>query len=211
MSDKSKVNFVIDGVMFLCMMAIVGIGLLMRFVLIPGKNRWLKYGRNVDLYLAGMDRHEWGRIHLVIGFILLGLLAFHIILHWKMILNMWGSLIGGRRARRIVALAFMVACVIVAIFPFVAAPKVRELTRGEGHHAAEHVYVDKGGGDIEVRGYMMLAEVAAEYNVPIEHLEERLAIPRSTSNEDTLGRLARRYGFRMSEVERVIHDYQQSH
>ena len=66
MSDKPKVNFVIDAVMFLCMMAMLGIGLLMRFVLIPGKARLLQYGRDVVLYLAGMDRHEWVRIHLLI-------------------------------------------------------------------------------------------------------------------------------------------------
>ena len=94
MFDKSKVSFVIDALMFLCMMAIAGIGFLMKFVLIPGKERWVKYGRNVDLYLLGMDRHEWGTIHLVIGFILLGLLVLHIILHWKMILAMYHRFIG---------------------------------------------------------------------------------------------------------------------
>ncbi|MBU0567408.1 DUF4405 domain-containing protein, partial [bacterium] len=87
MSDKSKVNFVIDALMFLCMMAITGTGFLMKFVLIPGQERWVKYGRNVELLLLGIDRHEWGAIHLVLGFILLGLLVIHIILHWKMILG----------------------------------------------------------------------------------------------------------------------------
>ena len=211
MSDKPKVNFVIDAVMFLCMMAMLGIGLLMRFVLIPGKARLLQYGRDVDLYLAGMDRHEWGRIHLIIGCVLLGLLVLHIILHWKMILNMYGRLIGRKRARRIVTAVFISACVSAVVSSFVVGPEVRERARGEGRHAAEHTYLGKGGVAIEVRGHMLLTEVAGRYDIPIEYLKSHLGMATSTSDEDKLAWLGRRYGFRMSEVERTIRDYHASY
>ncbi|MFN3531210.1 MAG: hypothetical protein ACK41Q_01645 [Candidatus Brocadia sp.] len=36
--DKSKANLVIDALMFLCVMAMAGIGILMKFVLLPGKD-----------------------------------------------------------------------------------------------------------------------------------------------------------------------------
>ena len=65
MMDKSKVNLVIDAVMFLCVMAIAGIGLLMKYVLLPGKETAAVYGRKVDLFLFGMGRHAGGRIHLL--------------------------------------------------------------------------------------------------------------------------------------------------
>lgn len=57
MKHKSKINFIIDTIMFIVMMAIGGIGLLMKFILVPGVKRWEIYGSNVDLFLWGWDRH----------------------------------------------------------------------------------------------------------------------------------------------------------
>lgn len=94
MMDKSKVNLGIDALMFFCMMAMAGIGLLVKFVLLPGKDTWAVYGRKVELFLFGMDRHQWGMIHMIIAFVFLGLAVLHIILHWKMILSLYTRLIG---------------------------------------------------------------------------------------------------------------------
>ena len=78
MLKKTKINFTIDSLMLIVMMAIAGIGFLMKFILIPGKERWLVYGTNVELYWLGLDRHEWGTIHLWLGYILLFLLVLWI-------------------------------------------------------------------------------------------------------------------------------------
>ncbi|MDI6654757.1 MAG: DUF4405 domain-containing protein [Candidatus Hydrothermarchaeota archaeon] len=186
MKDRSKVNFVIAALMFLCMMAIAGIGFLMKFVLIPGKERWVKYGRNVDLSLLGMDRHGWGTIHLIIGFILLGLLVLHIVLHWKMILNMYHGLIGSQRARRIIASVFIVASVILITFSFFAKPEVREIGRGEGRQGTGYGYEET------IEHSESSIEVAEKYNVPAEYLKEQ-------------------YGFTINDVERIIDEYHKNH
>jgi hypothetical protein len=151
MFDKSKTNFVIDALMFLCMMAMVGIGFLMKFVLIPGKDRWVIYGRNVELYSFGMDRHQWGTVHLILGFILLGLLVLHIILHWKMILHLYRCLIQSHIARRIIASLFIIVCVILLISPLILKPEVQELGRGEGR--GRHGYVEERQESGEHPGY----------------------------------------------------------
>jgi cytochrome b561 len=143
MFDKSKVNFVIDALMFLCMMAMAGIGFLMKFILIPGKDRWVEYGRNVELYLFGMDRHQWGTIHLTIGFALLGLLVIHIVLHWRKIVNLYKSLIGNKMARKIIASVFIIACAILIAFPFILRPEVQETGRGE--RRGQYGYLDTRG------------------------------------------------------------------
>jgi hypothetical protein len=80
MKNKTKINFIIDALLFALMMAISGIGLLLRFVLVHGSRRWEIYGGNVDLYLWGWDRHQWGALHLLLGFIFLGLLVLYV---WK--------------------------------------------------------------------------------------------------------------------------------
>jgi hypothetical protein len=131
MIDKPKLNFIIDALMFLVMMAMAGLGFLMKYVLIPGKSRWVKYGRNVDLTLLGWDRHDWGDLHLYLGFTLLGLLILHIILHWKQIVGLFQRLIPPER-RTLILLVFLLLAALLIYFPFLMTPEVGELGRGLG-------------------------------------------------------------------------------
>lgn len=227
MLDKSKLNFIIDALMFLCMMAIIGLGFLMKFILIPGKERFAKYGRNVELLLLGMDRHEWGTIHLTLGFVLLGLLALHVILHWNVIIVLFSKLVDTKIERRIIAAVFLFASLFFLIVPLAVKPEIEELRRGEGHH--EHgplagLEAGKAGcggcpelmmqenvhaadDPMKVRGFMTLAEVSRQYNVPTHCLKTHLGIPESVSDEQKLGQLRRTYEFSMSDVEKVIAQY----
>ena len=119
MKNKTTINFVIDASMFVCIMAMAGIGFLMKFVLMTGRERWVKYGRNVYLSFLGMDRHDWATIHLVIGFVLLVLLVLHTIFHWKMIMSMYCKLIDDQRTRRIVASVFLIVSAVLILFSFI--------------------------------------------------------------------------------------------
>jgi len=253
--DKSKLNFLVDAVMFLCMMAIAGLGFLMKFILIPGEERWIKYGRNVELTLLDMNRHKWGTIHLTIAFVLLGVLALHIILHWKVIIGIYQKLITNQAARRIIAIVFIIVAALLLLTSFAVKPHVEELGRGEGrghqslhdqdlspltlsltepqaqmleHGEAAVVHSDNhGAGEIapgcggcpiiaptqvsadvadshEVKGYMTIGEVAEKHNVPLDRLIMHLGLPASTSGQEKLGRLRKKYDFTMSDVERTI-------
>lgn len=134
--EKIKINFVIDAMMFLCLMAMAGLGFLMKYVLVPGRVAWVKYGRNVELTWCGWDRHDWGEIHLYLGFTLLGLLTIHLILHWKMILGLYEKLIPNPQLRTRVAFAFLIITIILLYFPFLVTPEVRERGRGGRHYGA---------------------------------------------------------------------------
>ena len=100
MKGKWRINFIIDAAMFLLMMSIAGVGLLMRFVLLSGREAMLKYGERVDLYFLGLGRHQWGTVHLLLSLAFLTLLALHLILHWGMIVGLFifppfGLFLGG--------------------------------------------------------------------------------------------------------------------
>ena len=127
--DKSKVNLVIDAVMFLCVMAIAGIGCLTKFILLPGRETAAVYGRKVDLFLFGMDRHTWGTIHFIIACVFLGLLTAHIVLHWNMIVSIYCRFLGNTVARRIVAITIFIAGVFLAVSPLFVKPEVQEPER----------------------------------------------------------------------------------
>ena len=129
--DKSKLNFIIDALMFLVMMAMAGLGFLMNYILIPGREAWAKYGRKVDLTWWSWDRHDWGDIHLYLGFTLLGLLALHIILHWRQIVGLFHSFVPTER-RTLVLLVFVLLAAFLIYFPFLLSPEIGALGRGTG-------------------------------------------------------------------------------
>ncbi|WP_445955549.1 DUF4405 domain-containing protein [Yeosuana sp.] len=41
--------------------------------------------RKCSTLFDGMDRHQWGMVHLIFGFILMGPLVVHIFLYWNTI------------------------------------------------------------------------------------------------------------------------------
>ena len=131
---KSKWNLIIDAVLLLCTAAIVGIGLLMKYVLIAGYQRWEVYNSNVELYFWGMDRHQWGTIHLIIGLVFLGLLVLHIILHWSMIVGIYKCLIPNRLLRYIVMVILIAVTVILLVFSWFVSPEQIERGGGRGSY-----------------------------------------------------------------------------
>lgn len=135
---KANVNLVIDAVMLLGMAGVTGIGLLMKYVLVPGYQRWGIYGRNVELSFWGLDRHEWGHIHFVIALVLVGLLILHIILHWGMIVSIYCRLITNRPARYVVAIVLVCLTALLVVVPLLVEPEVGEGGRGGGQYRQRH-------------------------------------------------------------------------
>ncbi|MBI9052668.1 MAG: DUF4405 domain-containing protein [Bacteroidales bacterium] len=222
---KSKLNFIIDAVLFLLMGFLTGIGLLIKYVLLPGSERWIKYGQNVDLSYLGFDRHEWGKIHLIVALILIVFLVLHIILHWKMIVCLYKKIISNKGLRIFLALCFVLLTIYLVVFPFLIQPNVQEMESGkdrfqsdqfadtlknenvivkdkvERHNENAHHHINPS---IEVKGYMTIQEVSDKYQISCDRIKEELNIPISTSNTSKLGHLRKQYNFKMSDLELVI-------
>ena len=255
--SKSKINFIIDSLMFICMAAIAGIGLLMKLVLIPGEDRWIKYGKNVELYVFNMDRHQWGTTHLVIALVLLGLLLLHIILHWNLIVGLFSKLINNKSTRKLITIVFVFISVFLFLFAFFVKPEMGEIIQGRGRLVTDeniiseteitdmpddnavkkddniniektddkseavtdnskgtlqdaeepHERHTRSDREIEIRGYMTIGEVSLANDVPSSYIKKKLKIPETVSDNQSLGVLRREYGFRMSDIEKIINEY----
>jgi len=215
MKKKARLNFIIDSLMFLLMMAITGIGLLLKFILIPGIQRWEIYRSNVDLTLWGWDRHQWGAVHLIIGCVFLGFLVLHIIFHWKQIKALFQGMIKGKLAQLTMLGFFIPVNILLLLFSFIVPPEVIPYKKGEGHQSQHKVDIgrlekqqmpaqkttgsskeilDRGHNEekherndsIPVSGSMTLSEVANKYRVPDDSLKKFLGIPLSISNSAVL-------------------------
>jgi hypothetical protein len=136
--DKPKLNFIIDAFMFLTLMAMAGLGFLMKYTLPPGRAVWAKYGRNLELSWLGWDRHDWGDVHLYLAFALLGLLVIHLILHWQQILGLFRRFFPDPRRRYRIALIFLLLSLLLIYFPFLISPDMTPRGRGgSGVHRSQ--------------------------------------------------------------------------
>lgn len=238
-TQRSKLNFIIDVLMFIVMMAIGGIGFLMKFILVRGSQVWEIYGEHLDLLLWGWDRHQWGTFHLILGYILLGLLVLHIVFHWKQIGVMFKCLISKKSFRILLTIIFIVLCLLFFLFAFIVEIDKVTLKTGEGRHRLElgrsEVYEHSSisheqkeskssevnnnhqtndshpESSVQVDGKMTLNSIATFYKVPADSLKKFLGIPFSCSDKENLGQLKRRYNFHMSDVERYIEKYQKKY
>ncbi|UAM98209.1 DUF4405 domain-containing protein [Polaribacter litorisediminis] len=129
---KVVLNFSINATMAICMSFIFGTGMLIKYVLISGQERWIKYGSNVELYFLGLDRHEWGLVHFILGLVLIALLFVHIFLHRKIIKSVYKKLIKKSLTKKIVALLFLFFCLALIITSFFIEPKVELIKKGKG-------------------------------------------------------------------------------
>ena len=127
---KTNLNLILDALLLLCTAAIGGIGFLIKYVLVPGYLRWEIYGRNVELFFWGMDRHEWGTIHFIIGLVFLGLLILHVVLHFSMVVGIYRRLVPNRLGRRVIAAILVCLTLLLLFFPFFVKAEIQE--RGQG-------------------------------------------------------------------------------
>jgi len=135
LKDKAKLNLVIDVIMLVLLMAIAGLGFLIKYVLVPGYKRIELYNGDVELYYIGLTRHEWGSIHLWLSFFFLFLMLLHIILHWKMIKGIFSHMVTSNASRIVIAVFIGTLALFFALAPLFVKPVVEPF---QGKHAHSH-------------------------------------------------------------------------
>ncbi len=160
--NKTKINLVIDTAMLLVLVAIAGLGFLIKYVLIPGYERIAVYPGDVELYFMGFTRHEWGKIHLLLGFAFLFLLLIHIILHWGMIGCIFRQMISGKAMRRVITVFLGVLCFIFLFIPLVMKPEVVSLQRNHIHSKTTCRLPDNNHGNITGGDQMEKKEIISK-------------------------------------------------
>ena len=126
---KPKLNLVIDTLMFLVLAAVAGLGFLMKFVLLPGYKINEIYGTDTDLFFWGLDRHQWGAIHLYLALAMVFLLIFHIIFHWSSIVCIFKRMVPGRTMRWVITLIVTILGIVLVVVPVIVKPEVAEHQR----------------------------------------------------------------------------------
>lgn len=71
---RAILNLLVDALALLAAGAVVGTGLIMAYRLPPGR-------AGHGLSMLGWSRHEWGDVHLILAWVVIGLVVLHLLLH----------------------------------------------------------------------------------------------------------------------------------
>jgi hypothetical protein len=192
---RTGLNLIIDIVAFAGFVFLAATGVLVRYVLPPGS------GHHTTLW--GMDRHEWGSVHFWIAIGFLGVLALHVVFHWRWIVSvMRGRPREGSGLRLALGLVGVAAVLAVAVAPL-ATPVDRSGTQDPPRSETRSSDHDSGG----VRGRMSLDEIERRTGVPAAHLIEHFELPSDVPLDVGVGKLGKQYGFDVDDVRQVVSEY----
>ncbi len=207
-ATRQKVNIVIDIILLIATTFLVVIGFVIRYILIPGSERWEKYGRNVDLTILGMDRHQWGMVHLIVGLLFTGLLVLHLILHWKQIIILIKKLLPVSLVRYSVMTFVLGIVLISSVMPFFVSVQVGDSIQRQGRGLArnsiyrEHPSLENivesnlqnsDPTELETVKNTQVQEIAEPESVPVkvEHSSDEHIL--DIRGYNTIGELSKKY------------------
>ena len=212
----------------------MGIGFLLKFRLLSGHEKWEKYGANLDTTLFGLDRHQWGTIHLILGLTLFVVLVLHIWFHWNMIICIFRKLIKNKGPRIIFTIVLCLLTLFFLIAPFVFNIEIEDIREKQGYYKShlQEKNIDtnskkgnalnkendkspklkkirnkknqKASPEIEIKGFMSIKDVSKKFNIPADKIKKHLGIPQSTPDSKRLGNLRKTYNFEMSKLREFV-------
>ena len=189
--QKSKLNFIIDFILFIILINLAATGALIHFVLPHGS-------RHITLW--GMNRHDWGEVHFWLAVSMIILMLVHIILHWGWIV----SLFRGRDAEKSklragVLLAILGFFVVIAVLPF-----FWQLEEGDDIPRRQREADEQNAESLEIRRSTTLHSIETMTGISADTILQELGIFDDYPLDTHLGRLINRHGFSLEDVESII-------
>lgn len=124
---RSSLNFAIDYLLALTFCAMGGLGILLLTAVPP--TRILRDSGIADnrVLLWGLDRHQWGYIHLMVALIFMALLLAHIYFHWPQISCLFRRWTKSKPTKRFVlGPIFILTCLLLLGIPCLLKPALQE-------------------------------------------------------------------------------------
>ncbi|MBN1990499.1 MAG: DUF4405 domain-containing protein [Bacteroidales bacterium] len=230
---KLKVNIIIDLALLVLLALMAGIGFLIKQVLVSGAKQNLIYGTNIHLEFLGLDRHQWGSIHLIVSIVFIVLIAVHVLLHWDVILCILNKMIPNKWKRYSLIAAIALTSTTFFCGPFFVSAQMdnhKNYYRNRIEHTTNydtvenstylinktrnntqnsnstHIKQSSSEARFETNGKQTIEELSALHSIPADYICKQLQIPLS-SKDQRLGRLRKKYGFTMTEVSSAIASY----
>jgi len=213
---KTDWQYLVDTLLFLCILGIAFIGFLMALVIPKGPT-----AQESAKYFLGLHRHQWGNIHFYLSIAFVIFIIIHLILSWKWIKNKsrqvfkkgWGA-----------ALILTATASILILFLFWALyPRVPGAYEDYGVRAGERakqqqlskegypiheekIFYEDGNTYIVITGQTTLRQAEKATGIPAKKIAAELRLHSNVSMNETFGRLSKKYHFNLQKVRDVISD-----
>jgi hypothetical protein len=202
---KSDWQYLVDTLLFICMVGIAFIGILMGFFLAEGPTV-----REGEKYFLGLHRHQWGDIHLYLSLAFVVLVVFHLILSWSWIKGKAQTLFK-KRWSIVISLTVLVSVLVVFLF-WILTPKYPLIYENYGRGAGSRSQIQFSPTEliheeqeyVTITGNMTLAEVERISGIPTYRLISELGLPSDLSPDETLGQLRKKFGLTLVEARDAI-------
>jgi len=214
---KSDWQYLVDSLLFICIVGIAVIGFLMGLVIPKGPAAPEK-----AKYFLGLHRHQWGNIHFYLSIAFLTLVIIHLIFSWKWIkgkaLQLFNNpkvpgaysgygIRAGRKAKEIAN---------EKIIPKKERKQVEEgqKIKEKGNYEEirpgeeeEKLVKGRRASDqtgILITGQMTLYDIERVSGIPARKIADKLGLPAHAPLNERLGWLRKQYSFTMQEVRDVV-------
>ncbi|MGD8534686.1 MAG: DUF4405 domain-containing protein [Candidatus Aminicenantes bacterium] len=211
---KTDWQYLVDTLLFLCIVGIIFIGFLMGFVLPQGPA-----APESAKYFLGLHRHQWGNVHLYLSIAFTALVIIHLILSWRWIKSKsrqifkkgWGSML----------ILTAVASILILVLFWAFYPRIPGAYEDYGVRAGakakepnqakqgvpvheETIYLEDGTVAIVITGQTTLKQVADATGIPAKDIAAELGLPAKISSNESFGRLRKQYPITIQGVRDTI-------
>ena len=178
LNDMSKTDwkYLVDTLLFICIVGIAFIGFLMGLVIPKGPS-----ASESAKYFLGLHRHQWGNIHFYLSIVFVVLVIIHVILSWSWIRGKARQLFK-RQGATMLVLTTMTA--FLALFLFWAFyPRMPDAYEDYGVRAGRQARqrgFPENQSSLVIPGQMTLRDVEKATGIPAEEIAMAAALPAGT-------------------------------
>ena len=210
---KTDWQYLVDTLLFICIVGIAFIGFLMGLVIPKGPQA----SENTK-YFLGLHRHQWGNIHFYLSIAFVVFVIIHLILSWSWIKGKARQLFHKGWGTMLILTASASLLVLFAFWAFY--PKIPGAYEGYGVGAGRRARAEALGGNsflqeekifvgesqdyIVITGQMTLLDVEKATSLAAREIADVMGLPSKVSLEETLGRLRKKYPFTLEEVRETV-------
>jgi hypothetical protein len=192
---KTDWQYLVDTLLFICMVGIILIGLLLGLVIPEGPST-----PESSKYFLNLHRHQWGNIHFYLSLTFIALLIVHLTLDWKWIKARANHLFKKGWKTALVGTVVVSLLLLFAIWLFHPKEPGAYEGYGIGRGKTDILQTTEDQDTITVTGQVTFGELEIATGIPARTMFEALGLPAKTSQKETIGRLRKIHGFSLLDV-----------
>jgi len=196
---KADWQYLVNTLLFICLVGIVIIGLLLGLVIPQGPS-----APESTKYFLNLHRHQWGNIHFYLSLAFVCLIIIHLTLDWKWIKGRASRLFKEAWKTVLIATVGVALFLLFAIWLFYPKEPGAYEGYGLGRGRNDSAFITDSQDHITVTGQVTLQDLEKITGIPPQRITEALGLPGKISAKETIGRLTKKHGFSLVDLREVL-------